>query len=162
VIYDAIERAATVAAANFDTDLAALAVAKTETLLASSTTVYKRRTAEAFEKDVTEKTAGLGIYWESVQTEVKDQGKRDSTVFVLYDYYAIGSDLGQLEKQVELAAEALMQSIDRLADSSVLAAGEAPGSVIVLAFLVGQGEEGQHYEGRVILRFPVLDRDQGL
>jgi hypothetical protein len=162
MLYDAIERVGTVVEANFGTDMTALVAAKGEAGLVKTAVVYKRRPAEAFHEKVTYAQPGIGVYGDTVHTQARRDDIRDSTIVLILDYFARGRDPDLLEKQIELAAEALLQSIDAVLDSSVIGGGELEGSITALFSNLALAEEGQDYEDRVMLRFPIRDRDTGL
>lgn len=160
MIYDVIERAATIVLANFTTDLETLITAKKLQGLDSSITIYKRQMAELFADQA---VPGLGIYVTTVATQAKNQGKRDSDLTTVFDYYARHTDAEKLSQQVELAVEALLRSMDRLFDSvGVLDAGAQEGSTLVLLTPVGEPAGMKFYERRATVSFPVRERDEGL
>lgn len=163
MIYDIIERAATVLDDNFTTDLDVLVAAKTLSGLDTQATLYKRQMAELFADQHAPALPGIGIYVTTVATQAKRQGKRDNNAMTVFDYYARHLDAEKLSQQVELAVEALMRSVDRLFDSvGVLDAGAEQGSVLVVVTPVAQPAGMKFYERRAVVSFPVQDRDDGL
>jgi hypothetical protein len=117
VLYDAIEQVYSIVNANFAADFAALLTQKGlgGLGLVTSADIVKRQTAEVFVAK--RKTLpSIGIYGVRAVTRAKDQGKRDSRNTIAMDYFASGpeSDGAKLQKQVELAAETLLKSVDRI------------------------------------------------
>jgi len=168
VIYDTIENVAPVFTANFTTDLAALAALKSLPIapaaggIATTVTIYKRLPAEIYAAIEQNALPGLGIYAERVLTQARRQAKRDNLTFVVADYFARGTDPAALRSQLELAAEAICQSIDRLwaAAGGVYGAGELDRSVDVAMGVIAAGQDT--YEGQLLIRFPVNEEDTGL
>jgi hypothetical protein len=119
VLYDAVEQVFTVLNTNFATDFAALLTQKGLTGLGLVTTanIVKRQDAEDFVRfRVT--TPTIGILGLDSASRAKDQGKRDNRNIISVDYFATGSETDgpKVQKQVELAAEAIHKSVDRLHD----------------------------------------------
>lgn len=165
MIFDAVKRAHEILAANFAADLNALITAKSLTGAVSATTVFDRLGSDSFAADVTFTTAGLGVYWGGqAQTQARHQDLRESVVWVEAEYYARGDDPAVLAKQAELAAEAVLRSVDRMGgDGSVLGAAEQRNSVTIQGPRLAYLKDGEKsYEDQVIVRFPMIDEDQGL
>lgn len=165
MIFDAIEQANSIAAANFTADLTALAAAKSVTVTANCNFVM-RQDADFY----VSRQLGLpacGIYADPARdtlTQGKDQTKRDNDVALVFDYYAVDTDHVKLGKQVELAAEALLMSIDRLATAGVggiYGVGEGPGTIRVVLDQI-EKRDSTNYGRRARVRFIVNDRDTGL
>ncbi|HWP38945.1 MAG TPA: hypothetical protein VNL18_15470 [Gemmatimonadales bacterium] len=162
MIYDAVEQAYTVAAANFTADLNALAAAKGVTAPPAATLI-KRQRAETYIA-LGAALPALGIYLLRVATQAKSQGKRDSVVSLVFDYYLEGTDPTLLAKQAELAAEAVLRTVDRLADagSGIYGAGEGSGSVTIeLSDGYDPADENKFFH-RAQVTVPVWDEDTGL
>lgn len=179
-IYDAVERTLEVVKANFDTDMSALVAAKvTDGRLSQEqadamdkdATIYERLAAEEFaahpddEGPAQEKLPGIGIYAGSLTTQAKWQGRRDARAVVVLDYFAQGDDPIVLGKQTELAAEALLRSIDRIPEAATageLGAAELKDEISVQ--IAGSSRERglDYYQDRVTLTFPILEQDSGL
>lgn len=160
MIYDAIEGAYTVVLTNFATDLAALATAKGVTITTTAS-IVKRQKAETFGTYQIALPA-VGVYGKKVVTQGKSNGYRDNLSTVVFDYYAVGPDPVILAKQAELAAEALLKSIDRLNGADPYGAGVLPGSITV-EFNDGFEEvQIPNYARRAIVTCPVWDQDTGL
>jgi len=165
MIFDAIEQLYTIAAANFSADLATLAAAKSVTVVTTCNFV-KRQDADLF-VSLQLALPACGIYADparDTRTQAKDQTKRDNDVALVLDYYATDTDPVKLGKQVELAAEALLQSIDRVAVAGlggIYGAGETPGSIAVLLDQI-EPRDSTNYGRRARVRFLLNDRDTGL
>jgi hypothetical protein len=163
VIYDCVEQAYTVLAANFATDYAALLSAKSVTSPGTVKLVKRQKVETALRYGA--QPPLLGIVSLAARTQAKDQGKRDTQALVGYDFYVSGSDPALVAKQVELGAEACMRSVDRLAASGlgVFGAGETPLSVTIT---LSDDEEEEVQEGkygrRATVSFPMWDRDEGV
>ncbi len=104
----------------------------------------------------------LGIVATRCVTQAKQQPDiRDSQVVIEWDYYAESSDPVLVAKQAEIACEAILLVVDRLAGSGlrVYEAGGLPGSVTV--DLTEGVEEGEHpiYWRRASVTAPLWDRD---
>lgn len=163
MIYDAVEQAYAVVNSNFAADMAALVAAKGVAGLTTTATAIKRQDAETY-VDIGAALPAIGVTGRRAHTQAKDQSKRDSVSEIVYDYYAVGSDPSKVAKQAELAAEALLKSVDRLwaSGSGVFGAGEVPGSISI-DFDPGYLEVQQpNYGARARVSFPVTDRDEGL
>lgn len=165
---------------NFDTDMAALVAAKVTAgrldsiqadAMDQTATVYERLAAEEFaahpdeDGPDQEKLPGIGVYAGPLTTQARWQGRRDARAVVVLDYFATGSDPVVLGKQVELAAEALLRSIDRIpeaAPAGELGAAELKDEIAVV--IAGSSRERglDYYQDRVTLTFPILEQDTGL
>lgn len=157
MIYDAIEAAYTVVNANFATDYAALAATKGVAIV-TPVGIIKRQKADIF-VPLGATLPAIGIYGVSGTTQVKDQGKRDTICALAFDFYDRGTDPVALAKQAELAAEALLQSIDRMWPTAAGGAGEGDGS-ITITLADGYDETAElKYERRATITFPLVDRD---
>lgn len=168
MIYDAIEAVYTTVNANFNTDLAALVSAKGLSGLTTSATLFKRQRAETFVElgaAANGQLPAIGIYGTAVTTEAKWQGKRDPECTVVLDYYARGTDPVKLAQQTELAAEALLLSIDKVYPTAAGGAGEGFGSInieLTDAYMETDKPDSQtakNYGHRAIVTFIVVDRD---
>lgn len=165
MIYDAVEHAITTAKANFSADLSALASAKNESGVISDVTVHGRLDATEFHSEVDRLAPGLGIYGNGASTQAKHPDIRESVVTLFFDYYAIGADATDLGKQVELAAEAILQTVDAMTGGSagIINAGGADGSVSVTVLPITRIKGGKKtYEGRCVVQVPAQERDTGL
>lgn len=163
MIYDQVEQAFAIANANFATDMAALVAAKSIVGLTTTATFIKRQDAE-IAKALNATPPFVGVVALRAATQAKDQGKRDTLGQLAYDYYASGADPLKVAKQAELAVEALLQSVDRLAGSGsgVFGAGELSGSIeIEMTDGFEEGDNGLYFR-RGTVRFPIWDRDTGL
>ena len=174
MVYDAIEQAATSLSANFDADLAALATAKGEAGITQTATVYKRRPATVLFALAAVTGSGvtlpaIGVWVQRTATQARRQDVRDNVHQLVFDYVArsagvtAGSDV-TLEKQAELAAEALLRTVDRLvtAGGGYFGAGELAGSVVIELSGLAMGPGQSYYEEHVRLTCPVTERDTGL
>lgn len=160
MIYDAVERCYTVTNTNFAADLAALATAKSLTV-DTTVNLIKRQSAETFTRLQAELPA-CGIYGLEADTQAKDQTKRDSLVVMTWDYYDEDTDPQKVAKQVELAAAAILRTIDRIVNTLTFGAGEVPGSVRVRLTEGFIEANEKNYWRRAIVTAPVWDRDEGL
>jgi hypothetical protein len=160
VIHDVAEQVYATTEANFATDHAALLTAKGVTGFTPTVLIVKRLAAETFIA-LGVALPALGIRVVRAVTQAKDQGKRDSLDTVVWDLYAEHTDPVVLAKWVELGAEAVLLTIDRLwsAAGGLFGAGELPESVSVdLTEGVEEGE-GLRYWRRAQVTCPVHDRD---
>lgn len=162
MIFDAVQRAHTVTATNLATDLAALCTAKSVTN-PGTITLVKRQKAETFIA-LGSPLPALGIYGLRAVTQAKDQGKRDSLVTVVWDFYIEGTDPTLIAKQAELVAESVLRTVDRLAASGdgLYGAGELAQSVTVEMSDNYQEAEELKWFQRAVVTAPVHDRDEGV
>lgn len=161
MIYDQIEQAYSIASQSFPGDLAALATAKNVSITTSCTFV-KRQHADLFVQ-LGIVTPACGVYLTRVVTAVKSQTHRDVTGAAVFDYYATDPDPVKLAKQVELAAEALLKSVDRLCGGDIIyGAGVLDDSITVELSDGYEQTVAPNYWRRALVRFPLYDRDTGL
>lgn len=164
MIYDAIEAVYTVVLANFATDMAALVAAKSVADVNAKINVVKRQPAETY-VDRGLALPAVGVYGLRIATQAKNQGARDNVSTVVLDYYAEGADPVVLAKQVELAAEALLVSVDKVTPSGggVFGAAELVGSVTIElteSYVEAKPDAtDRRYWRRALISFPVHDRD---
>lgn len=163
MIFDAVETAAAVLAANFSTDFTALASAKGVADLASPPQFVMRQKAEMFT------TLGIilpaiGIYVPHATTGAKWQTTRASVHRCVFDWYARGTTPDLLAKQTELAAEVMLKTIDRLAGyaAGVEGAGELEDSITIDLTDGYDKTIEPNYDRRAVVTFPLNDRDSGL
>ena len=163
MLYDIVEQAFTVLNTNFAADYTALLTAKSVASPGTVKIVKRQSIKTALRYGALPPV--MGVISLAGRTTAKDQGKRDTQGLVAYDLYIKGATPDLVAKQVELAAEACMRSVDRLAASGggVFGAGEVPLSVTVA---LNDDEEEEVEEGkygrRVTVSFQVWDRDEGL
>jgi hypothetical protein len=167
VIYASIETAAATLDAHFETDLQALLDAHEVVGADAGLTVYKRRMAEIFVPDAKDgQLPGCGVYSLTGRTRAKVQGERFAQLVLVFDYFARGADPEVLSAQCELAVEALLQTVDRLAGADpadqLVGAGEEEFGISVHIQGTAQADGQQLYEDRVLVTVPVTSRDQGL
>lgn len=162
--YDAMEHAAAVIGANFESDFEALVVAKDAGAFGidPSPRLYKRRDAAViFGQDLY--IPSIGLYPDTAFTQRASQGeRRDNVSYLLADYVYRSSDPDRTAVAVELAAEALLRSIDRMRDETdtlVIGAGVPDQSVSINYARLSHVELDDVYEDYVTVRFPVIDRD---
>lgn len=166
MIYDAVERAYSILTANFATDMAALLTAKS--LSGNSTvTVVKRRSAEheAANQDANlATTPRIGVWAETAVTQAKMQDdRRDSIVMVTMEYVCRGTDEDTIAIQAEIAAEAIMMSVDAMSgDTSVIGASEDTGETTVELRRTSHATGQQYAQEVVQVISPIVDRDIGL
>lgn len=127
-----------------------------------SATVYGRLSAP--EAVALGKAAPLiGVYSTGAQTNPWNQGKRDSLVTLVFDYYAQGPDPDKLSRQAELAAEAIMKTIDRLPtanpNAGTILAGDGRFAVAVNLDLRPPLGGHDNYEAEITLTCVVRERD---
>ena|SRR6267378_531760 len=153
---------ATVLTANFAADFTALASAKGVTDLAGPPTFVKRQKAEIFGTlGVT--LPAIGIYIVRSVTMAKWQAVRDPRSTGVFDWYARSGNPLLLAQQTELAAEAMLRSVDRLATSgSIFGAGELPDSITIDLTDGYDKSIEPNYDRRAVITFTVYDRDSGL
>lgn len=179
-IYDAVERTLEVVDANFDADMTALVAAKVTAARLSqvqadkmdtTATIYERLSAAEFaahpdeEGPDQEKLPGIGIFSGPMTTQAKWQGRRDARAVVVIEYFALGDDPVVLEKQTELAQEALLRSIDRIPDAAPageLGAGELKDEISVIPLGASRERGMDFYQDGVTITFPILEQDTGL
>ena len=166
MIYDAIALVAASLVTNFANDLQAIAAAKGQGAIDHSINVYPHRAAEIFTAVKTDALPGLGVYSLTARTQAKSQGSRDSRPTIVFDYFARGADPALLTTQCELAAEAILKTIDRVAPTNttdqLIGAGEDENSVTVSIQGTSQAEGSKLFEDRVLVTCPVTFRDTGL
>ena len=163
MIYDQVEQAYTVAAANFAADYSALLTAKGVASPGSIPLIKRQSVPTALRYGKT--PPFVGVVSLAATTQAKDQGKRDTRGLLAYDVYIKGTDPALVAKQVELAAEALLRSVDRLPTSGggVFGAAELPLSLTVsLSDDEDEEVEEGKYGRRATVSFPTWDRDEGL
>jgi len=163
VIYDPLEKLFDALDANFATDMAALVTAKGLTGITTTATIIKRQTAEVIiAKRATQPT--IGFYPTTFRTNAKDQVKRDTRCIVEVVYVATGADPAAIGKQVELALESILRSVDRLAGSGAGVFGAAVEDKSIdgdLSDYYTDGEAPNYYQIGT-MRIPVDDREDGL
>src|SRR4029077_3764328 len=104
MIFDAIEQAYVVANANFTSDLAALATAKGVTVNTACNFVTRQDADIFVARGLALPACGIiADPARDTQTQGKDQTKRDSEVGLVFDYYAVDTDLVKVAEQAELA-----------------------------------------------------------
>jgi len=162
MIFDAVEAMTTVLTANFSADFTALAAAKSVADLPSPPTFVKRQKAEMFATlGVT--LPAIGIYVLRSVTMAKWQAVRDPRCTGVFDWYARLADPELLAKQTELAAEAMLRTVDRLSSSgSIYGAGELPDSITIEVTDGYDKSIEPSYDRRATVTFSVYDRDSGL
>lgn len=161
--YDAVERVVSIVEANFETDMRAVVADKSESGITATATIHSRRPAALF-ADKTADLPGIGIYPTTARTQARHATIRDSRIDMVIEYCAVGSNPDQLEKQVELAVESLLRSIDRIGEGTdgVLGGGELTGDIETEIFGAGMAAGQRYFEEVGTLRFTVIDREQGL
>ena len=163
MLYDAVEQAFSVLNSNFAADYTAALSSKGVTS-PGTVKIVKRQSIKTALRYMVQPPV-LGVISLASRTQAKDQGKRDSQSLVAYDLYIKGSDPALVAKQIELAAEAMMRSVDRLAASGngVFGAAEVPlSATVTLSDDEDEEVEEGKYGRRVTVSFPVWDRDEGV
>lgn len=165
MMFDALERFATVLAANFDADLAALCTAKGVTAPVGSVTLIKRMDAN-LHVAVNGALPALCVYGRAVSTQARFVGKRDSRCVISVDYLNRADEAGLVTmlQQVELAAEAILKTIDRVpgdSASGVWNAAPNAGEAVIELSDREDAPEGE-YQRLLTVTVPVTDRDEGL
>lgn len=162
MIYDAVEAMTTVLTANFAADFTALATAKSVADLSGPPTFVKRQRAEMF-TTLGVSLPAIGIYVLRAVTMAKWQAVRDPRCTGVFDWYARNSNPLLLAQQTELAAEAMLRSVDRLATSgSLFGAGELADSITIEVTDGYDKSIEPAYDRRATVTFTVYDRDSGL
>lgn len=135
-----------------------------------SVTVFKRRTAKQFFRQA---LPGLGVYVIGGRTNARrggptSSGWRDTTARAIWDYCASGPSTGDnhelLMVQAELAAETILQLIDRMASdqaTGVLQAG-APDNSVVITIVPEQLEAVTAPTIRVLVEAPIIQEERTL
>lgn len=163
MLYDQVEQCYLVLAANFATDYAALLTAKGVASPGAVTLIKRQSVPTALRYG--KAPPFLGIVSLAAQTQAKDQSKRDNRGLVAFDFYQIGSDPEVVAQQSELAAEAVLMSVDRFntAGGGLFGGGDVPQSVDV-TMSDDEAEEVQLglYGRRATVSVRVWDRDSGL
>ena len=167
MIYDCVEQAYAVLNTNFATDYSALLTAKSVASPGTVKLVKRQKVTTALRYGL--QAPLIGVISLAARTQAKDQGKRDTQALLAYDIYITGaasSDGAALvAKQIEIAAEAAMRSVDKLAASGlgVFGAGELP---LTVDITLSDDEEEEVQEGkygrRATVSFQVWDRDEGV
>jgi hypothetical protein len=163
VIYDPLEQFFAALNANFATDMVALVTAKSLTGITTTATIIKRQTAEVIiAKRATQPT--IGFYPTTFRTQAKDQGKRDTRCWLEVVYVATGEDPAAIGKQIELALESILRSVDRLAGLGGGVFGAAVEDNSIDGELSDYYVDGQapNYYQTGTMRIPVDDRENGL
>jgi hypothetical protein len=162
MIYDAVERAYAVVNTNFATDLAAIIADKGVAGLTATASIVKRQRAETY-LALGLTLPGLGVWSRGTVTQAKvGSGWRDNVSTIVLDYYCVDVDPVKAAKQAELAAEALLRSIDRIPGSGdgAYGAGELRGSVVV-EMSDGFLQDGNaRWFRRAQVSFPLTERDE--
>lgn len=161
---EATDRALAILEANFSTDIEALAVAKSVLGIDAEVTVYDRQPVAVVASLKDSAFPALGVYTAGGTAQSRRQDERLGTVTVVVEYYARRPDQPTLlGKQTELAVEAILRSLDRMAGAGgVVLAGDPEHSVIVEIFGLSRVEGLKTYEDGARVRFPVVAQDTGL
>lgn len=162
MVYDSVEKVAALLTANFDTDLGALCVAKSVTTPAAAV-IVKRMDAN-LHIAVNGVLPAVCIYGRAATTQAKQAGKRDNRTVVSVDYFdrASVANLPTLLAQVELAAEAVLKTVDRCVGDSttgIWGGGLGDGSVTVELSDREDAPEGE-FQRLATVTFAVNDRDE--
>lgn len=166
MIHVPVDQAAATLDAHFEADLAALLATHSIVGADPSLTVYPRRSAELFTALKNHRLPGCGVYALHVRTQARVQGIRDNRLRITFDYFARGADPEVLTAQCELAAEALLQTIDRLAgfdpNDQFIGAGEEELGITVDLLGAAQAEGSKLFEDRLLVTCPSTYRSTGL
>ncbi len=162
MIYDAITRVAALLGTNFDTDLATLCTAKSVTAPAAATIVT--RMDANLHVGLNGVLPAVCVYGRSTSTQAKQAEKRDNITTLSVDYFARSTEaaLPTMLQQVELAAEAILATVDRCiydTTSGVWGAGLGDGSVSVTLEDQSDAPAGL-YQRLATVTFSVNDRDE--
>lgn len=166
MIYAVVEQVYTVLAANFATDWAGLC--STFSLGAPpAVDIVKRQNVDAMVRSTSRDWSvrpAIGIYAVDLTTQAKMAAHRLSVNNLGLDFYRRGAiaNLPTLLQQGELAAEAMLLTIDRLAGSGggVWGAGEAEDSVTVTFSDGYEATEGGDYQQLITVTVPVRASDE--
>lgn len=165
MIYDAVETCASVAGANFETDLTAACTAKSVTAPTGWKVIAWQNAETAVRLGAAKPLLGVTVAPQSA-TQAKSQGKRDSLSSVLFDAYLENADPTLVVKQIALVPEAVMLTVDRLVAG--VGGGVYGGAVTPLSVSIdltdGYEERGDQplYWQRAQIVVPVWDQDTGL
>lgn len=162
MLYDAIERMASILSANFVADLTTLCGAKSLTV--PSTPVVVKRMDMNLHIAANGSLPALCVYQNSATTQAKMAQARESHATVNVDYMdrVALADLDTMLKQVELVAEAILLSVDRMAGDPaghIWEAGGANDSVTVTLADREDAPEGE-YQRLLTVSVPVTDHDE--
>jgi hypothetical protein len=163
MIHGAVQRAIAMAIANFAVDLAAVCAAKAPAVAAPAGAwqIVEWQDAEIAVRLGSAKPI-LGItLGPNALTQAKDQGKRDSTVAVLFDVYIEGADPTLLAQQIAIAPEAVMLTVDRLAGGGGVEGAAQEERSVSVELTDGYEERGDqsNYWQRARVLVPVTHRD---
>lgn len=164
MLYDQVEQCYTVLAANFAADYAALLAAKS-VASPGTVTIIKRQSVNTALR-YSQAPPFVGVFSLAGKTQAKDQSKRDTEGLVAFDIYMTGAGAtgaSLVASQVELAAEAVLLTVDRLAGSGrgVYGAGELPfGTTVQLSDDTDEEVQQGLYGRRATVTVPVRDRDE--
>lgn len=155
MIHGAVEFAASVLDTNFVSDMQTLAGNNLD-INTKLEGIEKRRPAEVF-LSLGKSLPRIGIWPESCTTQAKSTKLRMSIVRLVADYVVQDSEDLKAAETAELAAEAIMLSVDRMAESAtydVVGSAMQEGSAnIVLA--LASAVSGRVPQYRVMVRFDV-------
>lgn len=163
MLYDPVEKVYAALTTHFASDMGTLVAAKGLTGITTTAVIIKRQTAEVIiAKRAVQPT--IGIIPTVFRTQAKSQQKRDTRVWIETVYVATGPDPAAIGKQVELALESILRSVDRLADQAAGVFGAAVEDDSIDGDLSDYYAEGQapNYYQIGTLRFPVDDMEDGL
>lgn len=127
-IWNGVEELSAALEEHLSAELATVAAAH-EVSLDTEFTLFKRERAPTFLKRVT--GPGVGVWFESARTGAQSQNRRDWTLMAVVDYGVTGGDRDQVAEQVELAIEAIMRVVDRLATTGTLLEAAARGDSVI-------------------------------
>jgi hypothetical protein len=160
MIYHAVETAYTLLVANFDTDLAALGLAAGVTV--DATASFGKRLAIEDMLQLDKPLPLVSVTALTATTQTTAQGHRDAHVMLAFDYYASGADADLLAAQVELGAEALLRTLDRLWPTIAGGAGCVEDSVAIELSRASDPLDEKLFVRRATMTFTAQDRDTGL
>lgn len=161
---EAADRTVAVLTANFAADHAALATAKGVAGVDSTVTIHDRLPMAVVASIEGNTFPAIGVYTAGGSAHSRRQDERMGTVVVVVEYYARSETLPlTLGKQVELAVEAILRTVDRMAGAGgVVLAGDPDNSVVVEVFGTSRVRGANYFEDGCRVRIPCVVQDTGL
>lgn len=159
-----MERVGAILTTNFDTDVGLLCTAKSVTPPATVTILKRMDMNLHIAANGADRLPALCIYANTMTTQAKMAQRRHTHATINIDYmdrFAIAS-LETGLKQAELAAEAILLSVDRLGLDNTTGVWEAGGAVdsVVLTFSDREDAPAGEYQRLVTVSVPVTDQDE--
>lgn len=159
-----MERVAAILTANFDTDVGLLCTAKSVTAPATVTILKRMDINLHIAANGADRLPALCVYANTATTQAEMAGRRHTHATINIDYMDRFS-VTVLEtglKQAELAAEAILLSVDRLGLDNATGVWEAGGGLdsVVVTFNDREDAPEGEYQRLVTVSVPVTDQDE--